>query len=373
MITFHVGAETATANLEILTEAVRVTNLENLDAAIIEAGPGGTVEIVGAFTRTQPYFITEGGAPGLPVTIRGGTFRSNRANPWTPGAADGKAFFALDAGASWLHFSDMQFDNVGNGCFQLGAPAAGLTFNDMTATNVQRFIENRIVANQTDATVDGLTIVRCDVFQFSKGAIRLQYDTRIELVEDVVGISGVDGDNFAIGVHCTGTVHGPFRRVKMYDCIQTRTPELYWNADGFASEEDTHHLIFEDCEASGCTDGGWDLKGNDHQLQRCVAFDNKRNYRLWGRATLTDCVATDPNLRGGTGTQTQVHATASAEVTCTGFTAMDCDPDTIVFDADQTSQIQVTQAEVTRHPASRLYSKETGASVTFGDVLDTLC
>lgn len=332
------------------------------------------MQIVGEHNRTAPFFITAGGAASQPVTIRGGVFRSNRTAPWSVGSNDGKAFFALDAGASYLTFEDMGFENVGNGCFQLGAPASDLTFENITASNVQRFIENRIVAGQTDASVDDLTIRNCNIQAFSKGVARLDYDTRRILIEDVIGFAVV-GDNFPAGVHCDGTVHdGIFRRVQMDDCQQIRTPELYWNADGFSSEELTHGLTWEDCSSSGCTDSGFDLKGNDHHLVRCAAVDNKRNFRLWGIATLTDCVGADPNKRGGTGTQAQIHAAANARVEVVGFTATDCDPETIVFDADQTSQINVVSADVTRHSLSTLFTRETGASVTLGAaVTDQFC
>lgn len=341
--------------------------MAGLDAAIVEAGPGGLVQIVGEHTRADPLLLTAGG-----VTIRGGVFRSNRSAPWTLGANDGDPFFQLGPGCSGLTFEDMRFENVGNGCFQIGAPLSDLTFENITAVNVQRFIENRIIAGQTDATIDGLTVRTCDIEGFSKGAVRLQYDTRNVLIEDVTG-SAVVGDNFPAGIHCDGTVHdGVFRRVQMDDCQQFRTPELYWNADGFSSEELTYDLTWEDCSSSGCTDAGFDLKGNGHKLDRCVAVDNKRNFRLWGIAMLTDCVAADPNLRGGTGTQAQIHATSNARVVAVGFSATDCDPETIVFDADQTSQINAS-GEVTRHPQSSLFTRETGASVIFGDVTDQFC
>lgn len=374
MITFGLGSESVTVPLTIWlqSDAVTVTNLSGLNAAIVEAGPGGTVQIVGEHQRNAPYFITAGGAPGQVVTIRGGTFRSNRTAPWTVGTVNGSVFFALGAGASHLTFDGMFLENVGNGCFQLGAPLSDLTFENIGASNVQRFIENRQVAGQTDASIDGLTVRNCHVEGFSKGTARLDYDTRNILIEDVTGVAAV-GDNFPAGIHCDGTVHdGMFRRVQMDDCQQIRTPELYWNADGFSSEELTHHLTWEDCSSSGCTDAGFDLKGNDHTLTRCAAVDNKRNFRLWGIATLTDCVGADPNKRGGTGTQAQIHAAANARVEVVGFTATDCDAETIVFDADQTSQINVS-ADVTRHPQSTLFTRETGASVTFGDVTDQFC
>lgn len=365
---------TVTVTLQTVPPVI-VTNLEGLNAAILEAGPGGTVDIVGEFTRTKPYLINVGGASGNPVTIRGGKFRSNRTVPWIPGAVDGNPFFQLGAGADWLTFTDMIFENVGNGCFQLGAPAAGLTFDNIAVRNVQRFIENRILAGQTDATINGLTITGCVITAFSKGAIRLQYDTHNVHIGQTVGDSGIDGDNFAIGIHLTGTVHDvTCVEVTMTNCVQTRTPDVYWNADGFASEEDTHDLTFIDCSSSGCTDGGWDLKADRVHLLRCAASDNKRNFRFWGAdVTLNVCVGSAPHKRGGTGTQTQIHATDTARVLIVGGLFTDCDPDTIVFDADQTSQISVLSAVVTHHPAGPVFTQETAAQVLIEDTTINLC
>lgn len=341
-----------------------------MNAAIVEAGLGGIVEIIGEHNRTKPLLIAAGG-----VTIRGGVFRSNRAEPWTLGSNDGDPFFQLGPECSGLSFEDMTFENVGNGCFQIGAPLSDLTFSNITADNVQRFIENRVIAGQTDATITGLTVSGCVVSRFTKGAIRLQYDTHDVHIEQTTGDSGIDGDNFAIGIHMTGTVNNcMFIEVRMDNCIQTRLETLYWNADGFASEEDTHDLTFIDCSSSGCTDGGWDLKADRVHLLRCTAEDNKRNYRMWGAdVRLEDCVARNPNLRGGIGTQAQVHATDVARVTLERFVAVDCDLHTIVFDADGSAQIQVSSAQVTRHAGSTLSTQESAASVTFGDVTDSLC
>lgn len=108
-------------------------------------------------------------------------------------------------------------------------------------------------------------------------------------------------------------------------------------------------------------------------LDRCVASDNKRNFRLWQTATLTDCIGRNPNLRGGTGTQAQVHTASTAVVNLERFVAVDCDPDTIVFDADGSSVLHVVTADVTRHSSSQLSTRETNAQVVIGDITDSLC
>lgn len=362
-----------------MSAGVTVTpaTVNNLNALIAQAGPGGVVDFEpGVYPRgNNGPLLTNGGLVDSPITVRGNgaILRSNRPDPWVPGGLSGYPWFQFGPGASHLIFSGFAFENVGNGCIRLGAPNVDLTFEDMTALNVQRFLENGIVSGQTDATITGLTIRRITVDRHSKDAIRLQYDTHDALIEKVAADSQrVDGDNFAMGVHATGTVHDvTHRRVVSKNCHYDKGLQ-YWNGDGFVAEAGTYRLTYEDCRASGHTDGGFDLKGDDHLLERCVAWDNKRNFRLWGRATLIDPIGLNPNKRGGSGTQAQVHTADDAQVEVIRGLFSDCDADTIVFDADGTSQIH-TSGDITRHPQSTLFTEETGASVTFGDVTDQFC
>jgi hypothetical protein len=79
-----------------------------------------------------------------------------------------------------------------------------------------------------------------------------------------------DGDNFAIGVALSGTVHNVvLRRVAMMNSHDSS--EEYWNGDGFATERGVYNIRFEDTHASGSTDSGYDLKSTDTVLHRVRA------------------------------------------------------------------------------------------------------
>lgn len=350
-----------------------VTDLNDLDQAIEEVGPGGLVTIEGQFERDRPYLITRGGAPGNPVTVSGGRIRGDRADPWTPGAANGDPAFQLGPGADWLTFSDQTFENVGNGCWQIGAPLTGLTFEHFSAHNIQRVIENRIVAGQTDASISGLRVHDGVVTDFSKGMVRLAYATHAFSIAALTG-TAVVGDDFPIGVHLAGPVHhGWIEEVHVFTCRQIRGDDEYWNGDGFASEEGTSHLTFLRCAAYDGSDSAFDLKGGPHFLYACHGEGNKRDFRLWGEATLASCKSVNPVKAGGTGTQAHVHTTSDARVDLYDFEAQDCDPATIVFDADQASTMTVHTAKVTRAEAARLVTTENHAAVSIDELEEVIC
>lgn len=353
------------------------------NTAITAVGPGGVVELrsdLGAYTvnASLPQ-ITAGGTPGLPVVIRGPSdgaraiLRGDRTDPWVAGAANpGDEIFHLGGGATCLIFAYLTAENA-LALFQAGADAEEISITRINTDNCQRLIENRQVAGQTSASINGLTIANVDCVRATKGAIMLDYDTRNVTLTDITGDSnGVDGDNFAMGVDLRGTVHNVVHtRCHFKNGFYDKGAE-YWNSDGFVSEELNHHLTYIDCSASGFTDGGWDVKGDDVGLLRCNAHDNKRNYRFWGaRVTLVNCLGTHPNQRGGTGTQAQVHAADVATVELIDCVFTDWSPDTIVFDADGFSEITVTSATVIRHTSSDLVTEETNAAVVLGTVSDT--
>src|SRR5262249_34309839 len=149
---------------------------------------GGTVYLVaddGPYATTDPIAISHGGAAGNPVTITGIDSRAapararitgTRTSPYPTSPAafaamnHGKPVFRLGAGADHLSFSFLDFQDVGNGAFYVQAKIAGLTLEDIVATNVRRFLERAVGA---DSTITGLTVRRVSVGGYSKSAFRL--------------------------------------------------------------------------------------------------------------------------------------------------------------------------------------------------------
>src|SRR5687767_1330069 len=85
--------------------------LSSLNSLIAAAGPGGEVLVIadqGAYQQGAQVSITNGGAAGAPVTIRGVDSAGNpmaaeivgtRDPNWAPGKAEGSELFRLLSGA----------------------------------------------------------------------------------------------------------------------------------------------------------------------------------------------------------------------------------------------------------------------------------
>jgi len=343
----------------------RAAKLTDLDALIEQSNPGDEIWIAGDLGEydlgSDVVVIDSGGSAEGDIIIKGVASQaggndtpvilSDRTENWTPGGKNGSDIFRMLNGANYLHFSNLDFKNIGNGAFRLGGDLVGITLEDMTANNVRRFVENYVSGGAQTASVSDLTIRNVEVHGFSKGAIRLQYNSNDVLIEDVLWDSQrQDGDNFAMGVHLGGTVNNvTHRRVTMNNATQTRDAESYWNADGFVSEKDTYDLLYEDTFASGNTDGGYDLKSASTVMIRAGAADNKRNFRIWGEATMIDVVSDEPYMRGGIGTTAHIHVLGQdSDVVIDGGTFTGSKGvDNIIFDLDEYGKVTVKSATVT--------------------------
>ncbi len=352
--------------------------LTDLPKFIAARPDGGEIWVrgdAGTYSHSGSIAVKTGGTATSPVVIRGvdanggSTARpvivGTRTAPYSPTGADGGNVFRLYTGANNVTFTNLAFQNEGI-VFNAGGNASNITISDVSATNVRRFFANYLGSGETTANVTGLTMRRVQVNGFSKGVLRIEHNSSGILLEDVVGDSQrQDKDDFAMGVHLDDTAHdATFRRVTMrnaHDSLHT-----YWNGDGFATERGNYDIHFEDTLATGNTDGGYDLKSTQTTMVRARAEDNKRNFRLWGTAdvTVTDCVSLNPNKRGGSSSQAQVWVGANADVTMSGCTLTDSDPDTIVFDLDTGADVTATATKVTRSPESTLKRLASGASLS---------
>ncbi len=351
-------------------------SLVSLPVLIGRAGPGGKVLIradMGNYSITQQIDMRIGGAPDRPVTVMGvdgserpmnATIVGTRAYPYRPDGPTGSGVFRLGGGSNHLRFEHLSFRNQGNGCFYVSDDIRDLAIQHVDATNVRRFFENYAAHTARSATIDGLTIRDVEVRGFSKGAIRLQYDTHNVVLEDILGDSErQDRDNFAEGVALDGTVHDVLlRRVTMRNSQDTL--HKYWNGDGFSDEKDTYRIRFEDTMASGNTDGGYDLKSNETVLLRARAEDNKHNFKMWGKNVMIDgCVGRGPHRRGGTGVQDQMEILKGADVTVTRCELSDSDPMTTVFHVETDARLTVENTSVSKHPTAARSLVEEGGTL----------
>ncbi|MEL6556084.1 MAG: malectin domain-containing carbohydrate-binding protein [Cyanobacteria bacterium J06621_11] len=365
----------------------QAARINDLDGLIEMASPGDEIWIAGDLgtydLAGQVLVIDSGSTKAGDIYIKGVAsvaggndtplLVGSRAEDWAPGKANGEDVFRLLDGANHLHFSNLDFKNVGNGAFRLGGDLEGITIEDVTATNVRRFVENYVSGEAETASVTDLTIRDVEVHGFSKGAIRLQYDSNNVLIEDVFGDSQrQDGDNFAMGVHIMGTANNiVHRRVTMNNATQTRDASVYWNADGFVTESGTYDITYEDTSASGNTDGGYDLKSNGTVMIRAKASDNKRNFRIWGETRMVDIVSDDPFLRGGNGTTAHIHVYGDQSDllieggTFTGSNGLE----SIIFDVDEQGKLTVNSAKITDDNYT-LHDIEEGSEFSLNNVVE---
>ncbi|MEL6158545.1 MAG: malectin domain-containing carbohydrate-binding protein [Cyanobacteria bacterium J06627_32] len=373
-----------TGNGSSWEQAAKITDLDTL---IEQSSPGDEIWIAGDlgnyYLNGQIINIDSGSTQAGDVYIRGVAsqaggndtplFIGTRATDWEPGKPNGQEVFRLTEGADNLHFSNFNFQNIGNGAFRLGGDISAITIEDMRADNVRRFVENYAAGGAQSASISDLTIRNVEVHGFSKGAIRLQYDTNNVLIEDVFGDSQrQDGDNFAMGVQLDGTAHDIIhRRVSMNNATQVRDDDLYWNADGFATEEGNYNITYEDTYASGNTDGGYDLKSSNTLMIRAVAADNKRNFRIWGSTTMIDVTSDEPFLRGGNGTTAHIHVLGeNSDLVIEGGTFTGSNgTENIIFDLDSDGKLEVKSAVITDNNYV-LQTLEEGSQLSMSNVVE---
>lgn len=328
--------------------------VSSLSSVMYKAGPGGEVRMLadkGTYTVTKAIDIWYG-KDGEPVTIKGVTSTGEdkaieivgtRDATYKVGTAMGNELFKFQAGSGNIVFENMNISNTGI-AFRAAADTKNITIENVNATNVAQFFQDLAGGSNKTATIDGLTIRDVNIDGFSRAAIQVGYNSKNILIEDVKGDSmRQDGDEFAMGVHITGTAHDVvIRRVEMGNATDT-TGQKYWNGDGFATEKGTYKITFEDTIARGNTDAGYDLKSDQTVLIRALADDNARNYRIWGEATMIDSVGLNPNLRGGSSTQNQVWVDARGNLTIIGGLFEDSGSKTAVFNIDGKVTLDGTQ------------------------------
>lgn len=189
--------------------------------------------------------------------------------------------------------------------FDTNNAAHGTIIEDFSGYNIQRFNDTlqRVITSgvgrTTEVNVNDVIIRRGELIGYSKAAIRAMHYCQDWLIEDVTGNSGRQAnDSFARLI-----VFDYFaQRMLVRRCIGRNahmTTGSYRNGDACVEWNDGNRfIVIEDCEGYGATDGGFDGKGFDAILRRCVSGDNKRQYRVWCDGLYEDCTSLAPHNRG---------------------------------------------------------------------------
>lgn len=337
--------------------------LSSLSALVEKAGPGDSILLLadrGNYTVTAPINLSAGGSADAPITIRGvdsdgnamaATFVGNRADVYSPTAAQGPEVFRINAGADNLSFADVAFQAV-NTAFHVTGAISNLTIDGATASNVNRFLDDYATAGQSNATISGLQISDVTVTGFAKGVIRLQYDTHDVVLDGVNGDSQfTDGANFAIGVSLGGTVHDVVVRNSSMGNVRDTT-NVYYNGDGFATEAGAYDILFENVRAYNNTDAGFDIKSSSTTLVDTVSEGNTRNYRFWSDVTATGISSIEPAYHGGTGQASNFWIAGGNVVTLTDAIIADSSASSWLYDAEKSGARLVLDNVVSLYSAT---------------------
>ncbi len=258
----------------------------------------------GEYAIGEGFDIDAGGGEHSSIRVRGvdhsggpmqAMLRGNRRGRYV-----GDEGFRLARGADHLAFSHLSFRDVGNGCIHVGAPIAGLQVEDCSFNNIYRFLENTANDHERDASLTDFALRRCNGTGVERGFSRIRYASNRGVIEDCHA-QGRSNRGGAIPEGCAlddraGDI--VYRRCIMENFQQWRGLE-YWNGDGFSDESANSDIRYEECQARGSTDAGFDCKSNNVVLANCVSEANKRNFRIWGdRPTLTNCTSRNPVMRG---------------------------------------------------------------------------
>lgn len=359
------------------SSAANAATLKDLPQLIAAAGPGGQVLLLadqGNYSALPGALaIVGGGTASAPVTIRGvdsagnamaATIAGTRPEAFDPANPSGEEVFRLLSGADNLRFSDLAFANVGT-AFRVGADVRNLTIEHVDAANVSRFFDNMVSGANASATISGLTIRDVAVDGYSKGAIRIQYNSNNVLIEDVRGDSQFqDGDNFAIGVHITGTAHDvTIDRVAMRNALDTVND--YRNGDGFATERGTYDITLRNVIATGNSDGGLDLKSDNIVVDGAIVSGNGRNVRLWGTgAQLSNIVSLDAGGPLAGGNREHIWLAEGANATIDGAFFSDPGSPTLFNLAERNGALTVRDYGLATGAGTLTWKKGTGSVLT---------
>jgi hypothetical protein len=344
----------------------------NLNAYLTAVGDNGEILIradEGSYTASLVSISAIPTATGR-VLVRGcdvdelpqnAVFLGTRTDPYISNGTNtlGPEVFRLLQGFRNVTFRGIEFRRCGNGCFRIGGDITGLVIEQCVADNVQRFIENTISGTAITASLSNSRIGHCTAHGYSRAFARLRYAGANNVIHDCFGDSEEqDGDNFAAGIVFSDTFNTTvIERCTMRNHLDTAGGNQadYWQGDGYSQENGNFANQFIDCIAKGNSDAGFDLKGNA-TLIRCIAEENKKNYRIWGNATMTDCISRDCYLRGGNSEASLVSLhSVDANLTINRISMVDRRAETTCFRLDeQTAIMTMNSGTLQRDPASTL-------------------
>ncbi len=276
--------------------------------------------LIGSGIYTSNFRVNKSGSQNAPITISGedtGDGYPLFQGTWSSSDPEnGSEWIALDFGASYINLSHLKADS-----WKIGV----ITFK--TSINYHLHINNVDVTKSFQAfylqTVENSLIEHCDLIYYIRRGVRFQQGCKFITLRDCVADQN-NGDtswptDWPFGFMIEDGL-GPedqsdltFIRCEARNNYQPLGTD-YWNGDGFVVEDDHPNIRFYNCIAYHNQDGGWDDKGKNTYLENCLSVNNGRNYRVWNKATLKNCISSYSEVRG-TSSSSSLGLWAGGEVT----------------------------------------------------------
>ncbi|KHK92860.1 hypothetical protein LK12_00015 [Novosphingobium malaysiense] len=256
---------------------------------------------------TRRFFVTSALAvmalprwavAAVTTIISGRTFQGNRA----PDGVKGEGGEGLRARSNMI-IQNCTFLDLGNGAVRVNVPTDNLTIQSCSGSNFYRFLEDTSSDRTNPANLTNFAVRKVTGREVDRGMTRIRYGSHSGTIEDVTAYASSQCDLYCVGYQLDGDAHDiTYSRVQAHGFREvTRPDDKYWNGDGFSDERGNHGIRYLSCLATGCSDGGFDLKSANVYLEDCTAARNKRNFRLWNSGVLRRCTSKHPRWYGGKG------------------------------------------------------------------------
>lgn len=274
---------------------------------------GGDRLLLGGGAYTEALAIHISGKTGAPVVVEGvdrGSGRPEFLGEWTyrdPAKANGSRAAVDISGAANVVVRNLDIRRWKYGVHAGGAAKHGVLLEDL---NIVECREGIYLKNVYESRIRNTQI-----FKYTKRGIRFNGFVNFIELEKVFTDHNL-GDTswprewpFGFMIEEKDGNHDiTYRYCVSKNNIQDRGSDGYWNGDGFVAERTAYNIAYYNCRAFNNADAGFDDKSKAPRMEGCMAFGNKRNFRIWNvdgdenePALMLNCIGGYAKAHGGIG------------------------------------------------------------------------